>query len=497
VQDGAIVVRTSAAAANSTAARIARVTAEALTQRAQVETALSQLTNHWSKVVIIGTACAFMGLLACGVPVWGSQGAAYRALGVLTAAAPCGLLLAPLAFVCAVAVLSRHGIIVKGAHLFDSLARISFVALDKTGTISQGELTCTSVQGVWGRESSRLKPLVAAAALSFRGKHPVCAAVLSQFAKSKNLQVSKLFWKQSSSAGGNDGKPVPEVTDFASRAGAGMSGIMGDTAAAFGSVEYIQPLLTKQQQQTLAVAVQRQGSNTVNSVLIQGPVPSNTSDSRAREHFGPASAEQITLFTFADVPKEDSRMGISDLRDIGLDLAIYTGDNQSSALAMAERIGVPPEKVFAGLAPEKKAALVTKLQESGECVLMVGDGINDAPALATADVSVALAECMESATAGVANVVLLHSQGGKDGSRMSSASIRRIAFLLQIAYSVRDIVIQNLTIAFCSMFAGALPALGGLVPLWVAVLIHEGSTVLVALNSCRLLLMRQAAVVTG
>lgn len=494
MRDGAIVVRTTTAAANSTAARIVRVTAEALKQRAPVETALSRLTNHWSKIVILGTAAAFAGLLTCGVPLWGTRGAAYRALGVLTAAAPCGLLLAPLAFVCAVAVLSRHGIIVKGAHLFDSLKRVSFVALDKTGTISQGQLTCTSVQGVWGERSAGAEPLAAAAALSFRGRHPVCAAVLSQFAKSKKLQSSKLLWQQKAASGEGGGGSVAEVTNFATRAGAGMSGVMGRTAVAFGSVKYVQPLLSEQQEQALAIAVQKQGSNNVNSVLVQGPLALSGSEMPGK--FVPTSAEQITLFTFSDIPKEDSRIGIKDLREIGLDLGIYTGDNQSSALAMAQRIGVPADRVYAGLSPEHKAALVSKLQESGECVLMVGDGINDAPALAKADVSVALAESMESATAGIANVVLLHSKGGDSRESTSSASIRRIAFLLQVATSVRYVVIQNLMIAFCSMFAGALPALGGLVPLWVAVLVHEGSTVLVALNSCRLLLKRQVAVAT-
>ena len=207
---------------------------------------------------------------------------------------------------------------------------------------------------------------------------------------------------------------------------------------------------------------------------------------------GASEALRVTLFVFSDQPRADSRGVIAQLRDMGLRVGIYTGDNASSAHAMAMRIGVAEDEVYAGLSPERKAELVTALQKRGERVLMVGDGINDAPALARADVGVALAEDMESATAGVAQVVLLHGSATSGGGQ--PASILRIAFLLRVANAVRGVVIQNLAVAFAAMVAGAAPALCGFVPLWVAVLVHEGSTVLVALNCCRLLLMRQPQV---
>ena len=486
VLDGTIVVRTTAAAEDSTASRIAAVTAAALKQRASVETWLTQLTNHWSKAVVFGTSAAFAVLLACGVPLWGSRGAAYRALAVLTAGAPCALLLVPLAFVCAVAVLSRHGIIVKGSQLFDALTKVSFVALDKTGTVSQGQLSCVSIQEVCGLHATKqaAEPLVAAAALSLRGRHPVCSAVLEQLAHAR-AQPVKSVWEQYVGSNMRPGAAVPEVTGFVAQAGAGMSGVVGSTAAAFGSAEYVRAMLSAEQRTALSGAIRKVGSNTVNSVLVQGPAAA------AGKANATASAQRVTLFVFADVPKEDSKSAISALRRDGFGLGVYTGDNSSSALDMASRIDVPAADVHASLSPQDKARHVVELQQAGQRVLMVGDGINDAPALAQADVSVAMAEDMESATAGVANVVLLQGQARDGPLHVAGASIRKILFLLRTARAVRTVIIQNLVIAFCSMLAAVLPALGGFVPLWVAVLVHEGSTVAVALNSCRLLLLRQ------
>ena len=483
VLDGALVIRTSAAAADSTAARIARVTSEALQSRAPVETALNRLTKRWSEAVVAATAAVFAAFLLAGVPMWGNKGAVYRALGLLTAAAPCALLLVPLAFVCAVAVLSRHGIVVKGAHLFDRLKQVSFVALDKTGTVSEGQLTCTAVRDIWrSNQFSSVDPMQAAAALSFRGRHPVCSAVLKHQAelRSPARQQNRLQQRLTRTSAVN---AVPDVTQFSTQAGAGMRGKIDGTAVVFGSKAHVWSCLDQEQRRVLEHAEQRAGSNTVLSVLVQG-----TSDAEQAGGI-PRSASRVTLFEFSDQPRAESRGVISQLRKMGLRVGLYTGDNSSSAHAMAECIGVQPAEVQAHLTPDNKTQLVQELQKAGDRVLMVGDGINDAPALAQADVSIALAEDMESATAGIADVVLLH--GSATVGSGQPASILRIAFLLRVARKVRAVVAQNLCIAFCSMVAGAGPVLGGLMPLWVAVLVHEGTTVLVALNSCRLLLLRQ------
>lgn len=476
VLDGVLVLRTTAAAADSTAARIASVTAQALQQRAPVETTLARITRRWSEAVIAGTAATFAALVAFGVPVWGQHGAVYRSLGLLTASAPCALLLVPLVFVCAVAVLSRHGIVVKGSHLFDALLKVKYVALDKTGTLSRGHLSCTAVRTVERAGGATLVPLEAAAALSLRGRHPVCAAVLTHFSDAAQAEATEKPLTVDS---------VPTVRDFSVQPGAGMSGVIDDAAVRFGSVDFVEPLLTESQKAKVQRAVKRAGSNAVHSVLVEF----DTVDGSAREEVGAVRA--VTLFVFTDQPKADSQVAIAKLRSMGLAVGVYTGDNASSAAAMASQIGVAADEVHAGLAPEEKAALVKERQAFGQQVLMAGDGINDAPALAQADVGVALADGMETATAGVAGVVLLqHGQQGEEYQSAKGASIQRIALLLRTAQAVRSVVAQNLVIAFGSMVMGGLPAVSGLAPLWLAVLVHEGSTVLVALNSCRLLLLK-------
>ena len=483
VLDGALVVRTTAVAADSSAARIASITRAALQRHAPVEDFLSKLTRRWSEAVIAASAAALVALLAMGVPAWGPSGAVYRTLGLLTAAAPCALLLVSLSFVCAVAVLSRHGIIVKGAHVLDALRSISCVALDKTGTVSEGQLSCTGIAHVAGSRSGALEPLQAAAALSFRGSHPVCAAVLKRLAEEKASQRPRGRLRQ----GGSALQSVPAVDGFESQAGAGMAGHIDSSYVAFGSAAYVAPLLSGKQRSALDAAAERAGSNAVVSALVQTVAAPAQGNGTA-----PQAAQCVTLFVFSDTPRSDSRGVISSLRSMGLQVGIYTGDNKSSAHAMAHRIGVAEHEVFAGMTPGQKAGAIERLQSAGQRVLMVGDGINDAPALAQANAGVALAEDTASATAGVASVVLLHGSAVVAGGQ--PASILRIAFLLRVARAARRVVVQNLCIAFCSMLAGAAPVLSGVLPLWVAVLVHEGSTVLVALNSCRLLLMRQPQV---
>jgi Zn2+/Cd2+-exporting ATPase len=160
---------------------------------------------------------------------------------------------------------------------------------------------------------------------------------------------------------------------------------------------------------------------------------------------------------------------------------------------MASQVGVSPSEVTSDMSPEQKAIQVQELQKSGKQVFMVGDGLNDAPALAQADVSAAFADSAESAVAGAADILLLRDSGTHAAVLSAPGDIGRVAFAISVARAVRRNVQQNLAIAFTSMVCAAVPSVLGLLPLWTAVLLHEGSTVLVALNSCRLLLMGPVA----
>lgn len=168
---------------------------------------------------------------------------------------------------------------------------------------------------------------------------------------------------------------------------------------------------------------------------------------------------------------------------------MLTGDNEANALRVAGKLGI--SQVLAGLSPEDKVEEVRQLQRGshrgwgrGTGVVMVGDGINDAPALAAADVGVAVAASTTAAASLAADAIVVTSSG-----------IAAVPLLLAVAHSTQAVVRQNLVLAFGSIAALALPTVLGFVPLWVAVMLHEGSTLLVALNSLRLL--RHAAPLGG
>jgi Zn2+/Cd2+-exporting ATPase len=471
VYDGTLVFSTTTRSSNSTTARIASMAQNAMQKKAKVEGFLSSITRRWSQMLIASTAALFASLLLLGVPLHGQHGALYRALAVLTAGAPCALALVPLAFVCAMSVLSRHGVLVKGSSVLDKLAATSMVVLDKTGTLTEGRLRfveCVELMGQPTAISSDREnaALARAAALSFQGTHPVCDAVLAEYGSRKQKSKHRL----------------PHVVDFKLSPGAGMSGQVDDTWCLFGSEDHVQRDLSFAQRKMLSDAVALSASGKVCSILVTGK--------RKGVEIHSLDVHSIHIFTFSDVPKWGSGAGVDAIRKMCKGIRVYTGDNAASAADMVKHVGVLESEVTADLSPAQKAGMLAQLQQDGNKVLMVGDGLNDAPALAQADVSAAFASSSESAVAGAADVILLQDAEKGMASFSAPSDMGRVAFVIRVARAVRVNALQSLGIAFMSMICAVVPSVLGLLPLWSAVLLHEGSTVLVALNSCRLLLLR-------
>jgi Zn2+/Cd2+-exporting ATPase len=379
-------------------------------------------------------------------------------------------------------VLARYGVLVRGAAVLDTLQSVRAVALDKTGTLTQG-VTCTGVTVLSaGSDAGVADPLDAAAALSLRTSHPIGKAVLRR--RSERARAGN----GASSRRAADG--VATVSGFSSTPGAGVAGNVAGEHVMFGTAAHIAPALPPGAKTSLE-AYLRAGSTgegksvQMFSILVQTPVFSHGAG-KAQSLPSP----QVTLFTFADIAKAGSAAMVSELRCRGLGVSMLTGDNADSARAMAAPMGLAPGDVHADMQPADKAAWVAKQQSAGRTVLMMGDGLNDAPALAQADVGVAVASSADSVAADVADVVLL---SGREASAAFDSSVLRLVFLLRVAHAARRVIIQNLIIAFAAMLLAAVPALGGLVPLWLAVALHEGSSVLVALNSCKLLVMQPQA----
>ncbi|KAL4459085.1 hypothetical protein ABPG75_013950 [Micractinium tetrahymenae] len=555
-RDGLLVLRVLRLAEESTPARIARLTLDAQAKRPQLRTWLDRFGEGYSKAVIAATLGLLGVLLATGVPLLGAagqRGAFYRAMGLLTVASPCALVMVPLAYVSAIAAIASRGILVKGGRVLDALAGCSTVAFDKTGTLTTGSLSCTSMRplgptsgaagggssssssngrgggsggagvgsstaallGLPPREATAAKraALSAAVALSLRSSHPVSDAVVLH-----------------GQAAGLDGSSV-EVSDFQLVAGGGVEGTVSSSSsaagsgstqrAAFGSLDFVSSRLSADEVAAVEQLAAGQGASGVLSVLVLEP-PAEAA-SASGNGAGPSSGasgrsgRSMWVLFFEDSVRKQSAAAVRALQTGSwtgaasqanpMAVTMLTGDNEASAQRIARKLGIL--NVQAALSPERKLEQVQLLsggeqQDSSSDgstraaapaaaqqrqrrrlsrgaarpggVIMVGDGINDAPALAAADVGVAIASTATAAASLAADVIVVNSSG-----------IAAVPLLLQIARATQAVIWQNLALAAGSILALALPTMLGWVPLWFAVMLHEGSTLLVALNSLRLL----------
>ena len=566
--DGALVVRSIRSAEDSTPARIARLTEAAQARRPAVSRLLDTFGDRYSKAILgVTAATMILGPLIWGLPLLGRAGAMYRAFAFLSAAAPCALLMSPLVYVAAVGACARRGVLVRGGVTFDALAECGTVALDKTGTITTGVMTCAAIEresadqgnngsGAGGTPRARGELVEAVAAAAARGGSVREAFERSGFRSSSEASTSAATATTTTtttttidaSPGGNltalaivaalergathpiaravmdtasaHGPDVPEVivSNFRVVAGKGVEGYVspggggggggGGRLARFGAVEWATEIIAAEAPATAAALRRRAGAGgnvggSVTATLVVSETHRNPSselngglngygadDLRSNGTTWDASSLS-SVFRFADSlhPKAaDSvaKLAAGKWRDDGMRLLMLTGDNEQSARAISDAVGLPPNAVNASLTPGDKLRIVEEAREEAirdetrmkKGVAMVGDGINDAPALAAADVGIAVATTPSEAAAAAADVLLLHADA--DG-------ISQLPELFELAARTRAVLRQNITLAVVSILGSALPALVGAFPLWLAVLLHEGSTLLVAINSVRLL----------
>lgn len=536
--DGALVVRTTRDAEHSTPARIARLTEAAQNRRPAVSRLLDTFGDRYSKAILgITLATMVLGPVVFGIPFMGKAGAMYRAFAFLSAAAPCALLMSPLVYVAAVGACARRGVLVRGGITLDALAECGAVALDKTGTITTGQMACASVErvgavktaalvgaetyaeGAEDASSERARGTVAvseppasspaalaiAANLERGATHPIARAVLAAAARA---------------ADAGHALPAMAVTEFKVVHGSGVEGLVvpvdGAEARAFGpprrarfgNPAWASEIAGDHLRATRAVtslAELRSGDGDITAALVVASGPALARNGASGSDVSSSSAwssENLTrVFRFADAVHPKAAAATAALRagawradGAPMRVLMLTGDNQASAFAVADAVGLPRADTYAGLTPSEKLRLVEKARADAKFanatkkndatknayarVAMVGDGINDAPALAAADVGVAVASTPSEAAAAAADVLLLHADA--DG-------ISQLPDVFALAARTRRVLKQNITLAIVSIVGAALPALTGAFPLWLAVLLHEGSTLLVALNSVRLL----------
>lgn len=440
--EGALYLKVIHTSAESTLTKIIELVVQAQEAKPQLQKWFDRLSQKYALAIIgISFLTALLFPLFWGLPFLGYEGSVYRAVSFLIAASPCALILAlPIAYLSAVSACAQKGVLLKGGTVLDQLAGCSAIAFDKTGTLTTGQLTCSKIEpleGDFGRFP--LDVLVAAAyGLEKSAVHPIAQAV-NAYAAQMHL-------------------PSLPIKEFRSIPGYGVEGFLlvgGRELPAFmGHPDYVLTRLPEKQRGLLEERIrvlQQEGS--ILAVLLLG--------------------DEIFLFSFEDQMRPGMVDTIERLQQMHQwRLLMLSGDHQASAERVAAALGI--REVHANLKPEDKLAYVTSLSEK-QGLAMVGDGINDAPALARATVGICMGKIGSGMAMDAADVILLQD------------NLEFLDWLMAKAKQTETIVRQNLMIAAGAILIASVPALAGWVPLWLAVILHEGGTVLVGLNALRLL----------
>ena len=420
--DGAVELEVAAVGAQSVLNHIIALVQDAQAAKPPIQRLVDQVAAVFVPVVLLIALLTFGGWYFWqGVAL---EDALLPAVAVLVIACPCALGLAtPAAIMAGTGVAARHGILVQDAAALETACRIDTVAFDKTGTLTLGEPTLSALVAAPGVDEAGA--LQAAAALQRQSAHPLARAVV--------LAAEAVPGAQALAA--EEVQAVP---------GRGSQGLVQGAHLHLGSLRWMEELGARLGELgARAEALQAEGA-TVSALALQLP------DGR----FAP-----LALFAFADLPKPGAQIAVARLRARGLRLSMISGDNRGAAEAMARRLGLNPDagEVLAEVLPGDKAARIVALKQGGHQVAMVGDGVNDAPALAAADVGIAMAS-----TRGGSDVAM-HAAG----ITLMRGDPRLVAAALDISRRTVSKIRQNLFWAFAYNVAGIpLAALGYLDPVF-------------------------------
>ncbi len=410
--DGRVVMAVTAVGQETVLAQIIRLVEDAQAVKAPIQRMVDQVAAVFVPVVLVIGLATLLGWWWAGAPL---ETALIRAVAVLVIACPCALGLAtPAAIMAGTGVAARHGILIKDAQALELAHKVDTVAFDKTGTLTVGQPRLVSFVTAPGTDEAQA--LTAAATLQSGSEHPLARAVQAA-AQERGLAIAQ-----------PDGvRAVP---------GRGSEGEVGVRSYLIGSLRWMEELGVRLG--GLAADVQRlQGEGATVSAMVE----------RTAQGLTP-----VALMAFADEPKPGAREALAALRQRGLRVVMISGDNRAAALAMGQRLGLGEAEVLADVLPGDKAAKVAELKRGGHMVCMVGDGVNDAPALAAADVGMAMATGTD---------VAMHAAG----ITLMRGDVSLVGGALDISHQTVRKIRQNLFWAFAYNVAGIpLAALGFLSP---------------------------------
>lgn len=478
---GSLTVRATRVGAETTLAKMGELVASAQETKAPIARLADRVSAVFVPVVLVISVLTLVGWWL----VSGDGAAAFNAaVTVLVVACPCALGLAtPTALLAGTGRGWQLGILIRNAQVLEATSTVDRVVLDKTGTVTTGEMS-VAFYGTFGDyesagdlsgispESSEsknersLSVLRDAAAVEALSEHPIARAIAG-FAREQGVLA--------------EGASAPSVSGFEGVPG-GVRGVLsgaGEGAESgasqlvvVGTPEYLQAAGAKLSEAQLALLDQARRAGLTTVVVARGEAPNNEAAENA------PAPQPVGMISVADTPKPEAAETMAQLRELGLEPILLTGDAPQVAQAIASQVGISAENVYAGVTPEGKSQVIEKLQAAGHRVAMVGDGVNDAPALALAELGIAMGSGTDVA-AEAADIVLTRSDVASvvTALRLSRATLRTIK--------------SNLFWAFAYNSAAIPVAVAGLLNPMIAAAAMAFSSVFVVLNSMRLTAFRK------
>ncbi len=421
-------IRVTAAAADNTIARVVKLVEEAQESKSPTERFIDRFSRYYTPgVLAAGALIAVVPPLGFGAS-WSEW--VYKGLAVLLIGCPCALVIStPAAIAASLSAGARRGLLLKGGAVLEGLGKLTVVALDKTGTLTEGKPKVTDLIAVDGSENDVLG---LAAALEAGSSHPLAVAILN-----KAAEVGVAF---------------PSALSAKALGGKGVTARIGEEDVFLGSPQAAEEMTPLSAELKERIRLLNDDGKTVSVLLVGSRIAG--------------------VLAMRDEPRADARDGLRSLMDLGIRTVMLTGDNSRTAKAIGLQLGM--DDVRAELLPEDKQRIVGELKSKGLVVGKVGDGINDAPALAAADIGIAMGGGTDVALE-TADAAVLHGR------------VSDIARMVKLSRITMANIAQNITIALGLKAVFLVTTVMGITGLWPAILADTGATVLVTMNALRLL----------
>ncbi|MEK4080533.1 heavy metal translocating P-type ATPase [Solibacillus sp. FSL K6-1126] len=435
-EEGLLEVKVTKRVEDTTLSKIIHLVEEAQAERAPSQAFVDKFAKYYTPAIVILAA-----LIAVLPPLFGGDWSEwiYQGLAILVVGCPCALVVStPVAIVTAIGNAAKKGVLIKGGIHLEETGHLKAIAFDKTGTLTKGVPAVTDIVTFDGNENELL---TITAAIENGSQHPLASAIMKK-AEEKGLNFKGIV-----------------VEEFQSITGKGVKAQVNNEMYYVGSPNLFEETLRNGIETSITeniTRMQTQGK----TVMVLG-----------------TEKEILSLIAVADEMRESSKEVISKLNHMGVETVILTGDNQRTAEAIGKQVGVSDIK--ADLLPEDKLNFIKKLREKHQSVAMVGDGVNDAPALAASSVGVAMGGAGTDTALETADIALM------------SDDLSKLPYTIKLSRKALVIIKQNITFSLAIKLVALLLVMPGWLTLWIAIFADMGATLLVTLNSLRLLRVKE------